>query len=518
MESRILLLGAGGASLCQLQGRRVVSMTLLGADAAAPGRFLAQLRSAPNLPTTLLLDLVEEEFRPDRLPRLPYRDRRAVLERRLAAQFRDTSRRLQVAGPSRRDVLHAGLGRPERLSPWLAALADADVPLRGIHSLPLVCTGLLRRLGLQRGAWLLLGRTQVGGLRQSFFRDGKLLLSRLVPLAPGFDAGEDGALGEELDQMRRYLARHALVPLETPLPVALLADPALMPLGEVLARDPRIRPLRLFNTLAVAGALGVPDALAAAGMDALAASLVAHRPPAAQYATALELAPFRRALRRTWGARAGLAGLAAAALVGASLTAQGLALARRTDVLAAETARDRQALIELARTLPPALVAPDQMAPLLALASHLAAEKATPEAWLSGLSPHLGHLGGLHWTSLDWQARDPGAPAGTRQGSVAELRGEVKAFSGDYRSALAQVEALATALGAAAGVETVTVLESPLDPGPGGALVGQAAPLDAPPAPRFALAFRWAKELAPAQDAGKLFHDDNREAETRDAR
>ena len=45
-------------------------------------------------------------------------------------------------------------------------MADAGVPLRGIHSLPLVCTGLLQRLGLQRGAWLLLGRTAVGGSRR----------------------------------------------------------------------------------------------------------------------------------------------------------------------------------------------------------------------------------------------------------------------------------------------------------------------------------------------------------------
>jgi aspartyl-tRNA(Asn)/glutamyl-tRNA(Gln) amidotransferase subunit B len=60
VDSRVLLLGATGASLCPLRDRRVLAVTPLGTEASGPEHLLAELRLAPSEPVTLVLDLVEE--------------------------------------------------------------------------------------------------------------------------------------------------------------------------------------------------------------------------------------------------------------------------------------------------------------------------------------------------------------------------------------------------------------------------------------------------------------------------
>ena len=85
----------------------------------------------------------------------------------------------------RRDdrILFSAIVRPERIEPWLDALRGHEVA--GIHSLPMVSAGLLPLLGAEAGRVLLATESGEGHLRQTFFEDGRLVLSRLAPLPSG---------------------------------------------------------------------------------------------------------------------------------------------------------------------------------------------------------------------------------------------------------------------------------------------------------------------------------------------
>ncbi len=237
---RVLIVRAGGARL--YEGSRV------SVDAAAPAVFAADedgyaalARHAARGRTAaaaaaihVLVDLVEEDFHRDTVPRVYGRARRSLLAARGARWFRETPyvhvRREGREREGRRDerITLAAVVRPERLDPWLDALRECGAPVAGVHSLPMTSAGLLRHLadggadgagrsgGKRRGdgaegggadAQRLLLVTESGaeGLRQTLFEDGRLTVSRLAPLPPGAAAERARRAVAEVERLLRHL-------------------------------------------------------------------------------------------------------------------------------------------------------------------------------------------------------------------------------------------------------------------------------------------------------------------------
>ena len=127
------------------------------ADREGVESFAAFLAQEPPDPVNVLVDLVEEEFREDTVPRLIGPDRRALIEARRRRLFSDPtygcSLRLRREGGGSRNerMLFTALTRPEKLEPWLQAIARNRVPLAGIQSLPLLTEQLLRQAKPWRG-------------------------------------------------------------------------------------------------------------------------------------------------------------------------------------------------------------------------------------------------------------------------------------------------------------------------------------------------------------------------------
>ena len=65
-------------------------------DEAGLAAFSTYLRDWQNIPTRIVVDLIEEDLRVETLPHLRGRDRRVVLERRLSQLYRATPFRLAV--------------------------------------------------------------------------------------------------------------------------------------------------------------------------------------------------------------------------------------------------------------------------------------------------------------------------------------------------------------------------------------------------------------------------------------
>ncbi len=170
-------------------GRKLVSSVYFEPDDQGLDLFSAYLRSFKNEPVRLLVDLIEEEFRQIRIPLLRGADRQAILNRNYAKYFRTSEYKFSISQAvekkTRKEekVLVIGLTNQYLLEPWLKIIEETRTPLSGILSLPLVSEAYVKQLKAEHRAVILVSQQVPSNLRQSVFIDGKLILSRLVPIA-----------------------------------------------------------------------------------------------------------------------------------------------------------------------------------------------------------------------------------------------------------------------------------------------------------------------------------------------
>ena len=195
------------------------------ADEDGLTQFAQYLQSTPPDPVSLLVDVVEEEFREETVPHVMGTDRRALLRNKKTRLFRDATYSYAMLqgreSEGRRDdrVLFTALIRPDMLAPWLGQLARLKIPLTGIYSLPLLSEMLLKKLKVSGSHVLLVSMHSTGGLRQSFLQDQRLKLSRLAITPDVGQARYPSYILGEIEKLRRYLGSLRLLSRETPLEV-----------------------------------------------------------------------------------------------------------------------------------------------------------------------------------------------------------------------------------------------------------------------------------------------------------
>ena len=148
-------------------------------------KFKQYLESSEKTSTCMLLDVIEEDFRKDVIPHVYGKDRKAVISRLIDRHYR-SSRQYTYAEIQGREkfgrkddkVLLAAITNPELVRSWIRIIEECDVPLSGILSLPLISKSLLHVIGAKKGYVLLVSQQVNSNLRQTFFRDGKMVSSR----------------------------------------------------------------------------------------------------------------------------------------------------------------------------------------------------------------------------------------------------------------------------------------------------------------------------------------------------
>ena len=154
----------------------------------------------------ILIDVGEEAYETEVLPRVRGADRRALIARRLAQWFPQPlwaradalpDRPREHGGATER-VLFSGLTRPERIEPWIDALRSADVRIECIipaSALLAACSGL--------ADGLLVSFSQAG-MRLTLVEEGRARLSRLVEDYPATTAGQNTDWLSEIARTVRY--------------------------------------------------------------------------------------------------------------------------------------------------------------------------------------------------------------------------------------------------------------------------------------------------------------------------
>ena len=170
----------------------------------------------------ILADIVEEDFAQESIPAVRGKDRKLLLERKIAQRYRDTSLALTLslgvhAGGDRREeqILFSSFTNTQLFQPWLTALRSREARLVGLYSVPLVAPLLGTRLEYKNESYLLV-TVEEAGLRQTFVHKGAVRFSRLGR-APGNDpAAAAEACAAESARIQQYLVSLRILSRDSP--------------------------------------------------------------------------------------------------------------------------------------------------------------------------------------------------------------------------------------------------------------------------------------------------------------
>jgi hypothetical protein len=359
----------------------------------------------------LLADTVEEGFQLEDLPYVQGGDRDALLQRRLGQYYYNTPLSAAIslgrAPTGRRDekILFAALTRIETFTPWLDTLRAVETNLAGVYSVPLVLAGCIGQLVSGTGPALFVSLSR-GGVRQSFFDDGKLHFSRLSALATKSLEEVARSSANDSSKIYQYLLAQRQIPRGIPLRTVVMAHAAQIPVLQEFCRSTSELEFEFLDIAAAARKQGLKDVPADSNSDNLFIHDLAKKTPAQQFAPAADTR-----IHKLWKIRFALTSIAwlilASCLLYAGKTALNVyELRDLVETTRGVTAADTQRYNSLSDSLPKVGITPDNLRALIGRFDAL--QKRTPavEPLLIHLSLALNDNPKIELTNLTWKIAD----------------------------------------------------------------------------------------------------------------
>lgn len=503
------------------ESQRITELHRFAANENGQEQFAAWLDGLRPLPVRLIIDSRMEESQVEIVPHVAWHHRRGLLQHRLKRSFTQTpyhyakvQRRLSAQpGAKRNDdqLFLTGLHNAEWLKPWLKLLLARQFPLRGIYSFPLLLEKLLKPLNTGANTLLVTHGPRMNdyspqGLRQSFFRQRCLRVSRLLPLtAVQLDDYAHYARAE-IYKTQQYLDGRNLLPVEQPLELLLLSGDPWQEYCRTWEQETGKDGDWLFRCVHLADLakqLGLREALPELHVSALSAWLLARQGETNHYA----LPEQRRYLYYRYLRRALYASSAAVLFSGLGLAGsvayEGLEEQKQLDALRAEVRQiqDKYAQArEQQKKLSGIGVDVVHIKNTVDSADFLQRQQLDMYADISRISRYLNDFPELVLAQLSWESRvikekktddatlrrpmttlekmmanrglDKNAQAEMQRSGVLTLSGELSPFDGNYTKALSTIHNFVSQLRADAWIKTVNTLQMPLNIQPNAKLSG----------------------------------------------
>lgn len=370
----------------------------------------------------LLADVAEESFQLEDIPYVQGGDRNALIARRLSQYFYgtplSTALSLGRASGGRRDekILFAALTRPDALVPWLGALHQGSSILAGVYSMTLVLAACAPPwLGGQEPVLLITLTT--GGVRQSFFNQGKLYFSRLTPLATRspIEIGRTSA-GESF-KTYQYLVGQRHIEANSLLRAVILAPVEQQSVMQEYCRSSGQILFEFIDLAATARRDKFTPRADNLTTDSLLIHELARKTPARQFAPAAE-----RRFYYLWQIRFALNAAAIIVLAGGLLFAAKTLFnvqtqRQETSAMQARTTLTTQRYNALLDSLPQASITPDNLRALMGRYEELQKRSPGLEPLLVHLSQALNDTPKVTLLGLDWKISPSldKVPAGTQK-------------------------------------------------------------------------------------------------------
>jgi len=425
-------------------------------------------------PTYLLTDLIEEDFRHEVVPHLVGKSRTALLQRKFDQFYRGTpfhqATLLQRQKTGRRDdsMLFSALTNPSLITPWLNIMLVQQTPLCGIYSVPQISAPLVKDHPSKH--LLLISWERFSGLRQTYFSDHRLQISRLTPVND--EQTFNSAVVKELARTYQYLKSLSLLPSGQILDVRILCHTndlrelkSILPQSEDMHYD-------FANIEDVGRQLKIGYCFPDSDASQIFLHQLATRRPKTHYANA-EHTHFHTLwkMRQSFNWVAGVLMLTSL-LWGISTIWQSRGDEAETGVLRSQTERTLKEVQSITQDFPAGKVPAMDMKSGVTIMRRLDQYQSVPRDVLRPISLALDRFPLIKLRSLDWKtsAVEPAenniqtdAPA-----QVITLKGNLQSMGNDYRAALTYLDSFQIEL--VKNGYQVTVLNKPLDISPSGSL------------------------------------------------
>jgi len=467
----LLFLSASHLHAQLMAGETVVAQREFDDTAEGPGDFASFVKTARH-PTYLLVDLIEEDFRQESIPHLIGGSRNALLQRKFEQFYRGTPFRQatllkrQKTGRRDDDMLFSALTNPALITPWVNILLAHQIPLVGIYSVPQISAPLVKDHPSEY--LLLISWEKSAGLRQTYFSNHRLQISRLTPI--NTDLTFQDAVTRELPRTYQYLKSLSLLPAGQMLDVRLLGhDLDLLELQSDLPANTDMR-YDFVDLEKLAGKLGIEHDFVDSDASQIFLHHLATNPPPTHYANAehvhyCTLWRLRRALN--WIGRGLLLGALAWGTADLWQSGVNVNKARSMNDEAQRIQNEaRQITDSFQNTLAPA----SDMKASVSIMHNLGLQTLPPAEAMQPVSRVLDRYPRIEIDELEWKmdAAEPTAnnlPSGI-PAQVLTLKGRLLGFDSDYRTALGYLDRFQHDLEKQGYL--VTALSKPLDISPGG--------------------------------------------------
>lgn len=450
--------------------------------------FSEYLAKHPEINIYLIVDAVEEDYRVESLPHTAGSARREIVERKLNQFNRNSVYRaahyINRAADKRKDdnFLFVALSQADFLQGWMDVIQANHAPLVGVYLLPMISQVVVRQMKLMSPHILLCERLS-SGLRQTYLHNGRLRLSRLVPMKEVKSNQLAYFYLVEIDKTRLYLLSQRLIASETPLQMVIPAsDGAYDEIAKNISQEQGLE-CKAVNILAYAKNVGIADDLVKKHPEFLHMQLLANgnvpdNLAPATFSKVHNLNNIRRKINIATGCVATIG-----VVLAAYYTWQGNQQKDQLQAIATQTQHQTKLYEEVARNFPTTPIPSTELKVAADLAQIVKNNNASPRALMQAISgaleasPEIA-LSRIRWLQTgDKNVKDEENNAAPNQNNlpvaanadptklmqIGFINAEIKSFNGDYRAALSSVNNFVLQLRANPLVDEVVVLQEPVN-------------------------------------------------------
>jgi hypothetical protein len=484
---RSLFISADKVSVYHWDKGALGSSYLFDIDDAGRENFERYLKESDNTPMSILVDVIEEEFRQDTIPHVFGSDRTALIERKQARLFRDAdyvyvqSQGREEEGRKDDRLLFIALTKQEIVKPWIELLDKHKVPLKGILSVPLLLQSFIKTVPDISDHALIVTMQSISGLRQTFFHKKELKISRLSKLPRYGTESYAPRIESEVEKIQRYINSLRLIPTDTSLDVYVIADKqTLDELEKRAISTPMMKRHyydvnKLLSTVQEGAAQTVPFS------DQLLISHLLKAQVKNCYASSSEMR-YLKIRNMRYAMNAASVALILFSFIYSSINFMGGLTYKQESETSKNKANFYQVRYDLAKErLPKTPVEPNQIKVAVDTVTKLEEYKATPYEMLSYLGKGLEQYPAIKLDDLEWSfSLDPNEGTASQEFNevpignidtaneikyyqITNLNAHIEPFDGNYRDAIAMVKEFAKTLSDFDETYSVSIESFPLD-------------------------------------------------------
>lgn len=452
--------------------------------------FSEYLSKLPDINIYLIVDAVEEDYKLEGLPHTAGRARREMIERKLNQFNRNSTFRaahfINRSADKRKDdnFLFVALSNADSLQGWLDVTQANQSPLVGVYLLPMISQVMVRQMKLM-APHILLCEQLPSGFRQTYLHNGRLRMSRLVPMVDVKPNQLAYFYLVEIEKTRLYLMSQRLINGETPLQMVLPAlDNSHHEIAKSISQDQGLE-CKTVDILAYAKNINLAESLIKPHPELLHMQLLANGnvPDNLAPQTYSKIHSLNNTCRILYMATAAIATLGIG--LAGFYAWQGHQQQNQLAFIAAQTQQQQRLYDEVAKNFPSTPIPGAELKVAADLAQTIQAYRQTPAQFMQILSAACESEPEINLSRIRWllsptpdaadEISNANAPASQSYNQVSTnadptkllqigfVNAEIKGFTGDYRAALNTVSQFAATLRANSAVETVTILQEPVN-------------------------------------------------------